>query len=431
MSIPLDRLYNFLDSINDHNLIIYRWYPHGSKKLNELTTLKRYGDNGTVYTLTNPIMICHDQEPLELDLISDEILNSCVLKWQTARNTNNTPSAEAIDFFKTQLNLRSAIDYDINVYDYVVLLHSEIGGNQLTQCQDWCVPVYYWSHALIARDWFRYANIDPLLKKYKTYTHDFLIYNRAWSGTREYRLKFSELIVNFQLDQFCKMGFSINDGQLDYRSYQFKNKNFCIDNYEIHNYFFNNTATSNASADYNAADYQSCAIEVVLETLFDDSKIHLTEKILRPIACGHPFILASTPGSLEYLRSYGFQTFEGLINEDYDQIIDPVARLTAIIKLMKNISIMSPDDKSTLIDNMNKIAKYNQDRFFSDDFQQHIIQEFKRNLDVGMEKMYQNRSGKYFKKKIKFITENKKSPWPALFSRQECAEIWKWLKRHN
>jgi hypothetical protein len=46
----------------------------------------------------------------------------------------------------------------------------------------------------------------------------------------------------------------------------------------------------------------------------------LTEKALRPIACGQPFILAATPGSLQYLRSYGFKTFSGYIDETYDTI---------------------------------------------------------------------------------------------------------------
>jgi hypothetical protein len=49
----------------------------------------------------------------------------------------------------------------------------------------------------------------------------------------------------------------------------------------------------------------------VAETVFD-TRIHLTEKTLRPIACGHPFILAAGPGSLKYLQTYGFRTFSPL-----------------------------------------------------------------------------------------------------------------------
>jgi hypothetical protein len=430
MSVPLDRLYNFLDSINDHNLIIYRWTPHGSKNIDHLLSLKNPGASPNLHYAIRPIMICHDQEPVELDQLSDKILDRCITQWKTSRSVTTDPPHDVMDFFKKQLNLR-LITGSFNAYDYIILLHSELKSQQVEQSQNWYVPVYYWSHALIARDWYRYAELDPVLQAPKKYTHDFLIYNRAWTGTREYRLKFSELIINSQLDQHCKMGFSVVDQGSDYRSHKFKNQNLQISNHNIQNYFFDNQTPSTASADYDSADYQSCAIEVVLETLFDDSRIHLTEKVLRPIACGHPFILVSTAGSLEYLRHYGFKTFQGLINEDYDQLLDPADRLVAIVKVMKDIAKMSSDDKDMLFQEMSKISKYNQDRFFSDDFQNYVIQEFKHNIDAGMKKMYQNRTGKYFREKIKFIADAGRRPWPALMSRQECAEIWKWIHKHN
>jgi hypothetical protein len=69
----------------------------------------------------------------------------------------------------------------------------------------------------------------------------------------------------------------------------------------------------------------------VLETLFDDHRWHLTEKSLRPIACGKPFVLMATPGSLQYLRQYGFKTFDGLIDETYDSIQNPKQRLQAVL----------------------------------------------------------------------------------------------------
>jgi hypothetical protein len=227
------------------------------------------------------------------------------------------------------------------------------------------------------------------------------------------------------------MGFSRLDTGNDYREHRFKNQNINISTRNLEDYFFNNQTTSAASADYSSEDYQTCGIEVVLETLFDDSRIHLTEKILRPIACAHPFILVSTPGSLKYLHRYGFKTFHDLIDESYDRIQDPVKRLQAIIELMTDISNMPTDDKKILFQKMSEIAKQNQERFFSEDFQSQVVQEFKQNLDQGMKKMYRHRTGSRFKEKIKFMFSIGQQPWPALFSRQECAEIWKWLKRHN
>ena len=429
MSVPLDQLYNFLDGISSHDLLIYRWYPHGSKKLEHLVPL--LGQNNVknfVQRSTCPVVICHDQEPLDLDSFAEEILKNTISMWESKHTISAPP--HVIDFFKQRQHLGHVLQ-PISTYDYTILLHSEQNSVQVDQCQTWYVPVYYWSHALIALDWFRYANIDPALSKPNTYTHDFLIYNRAWSGTREYRLTLAELIVNSQLQQHCKMGFSTTDQQVRYQDHQFKNQNLSITNNSLEDYFFNNTVSSSASADYVAADYRSCAIEVVLETLFDDSRNHLTEKILRPIACEQPFILVSTPGSLEYLRSYGFKTFGKLIDESYDLIKDPVDRLNAIVGVMQHIANMTVEHKTALFQKMSKITRHNQKRFFSAEFQNHVTQEFSRNFDAGMEKMYQNRTGKNFKDKLKMFARNNKRPWPELMSRQEIANMWKWIHKHN
>ena len=149
-------------------------------------------------------------------------------------------------------------------------------------------------------------------------------------------------------------------------------------------------ATGSYSADYNSTDYQMSAIEVVLETLFDDSRLHLTEKSLRPIACGQPFILAATHGSLEYLRNYGFETFSPWIDETYDTIENPAQRLKAIVQEMKRIANLSADEKTFLYAKLKDITIRNKKLFFSFEFLQHIVNEFKENLNVGIKKF--NRS---------------------------------------
>ena len=144
------------------------------------------------------------------------------------------------------------------------------------------------------------------------------------------------MILQNDLLSSTSITLSQQDNECHYRDYKFQNTEF-----QIHSdlsMFKSNESTSCASADYSQYDYIQSAIDVVLETLFDDTRIHLTEKILRPIACGKPFVLVSTPGSLQYLRDYGFETFGEYINENYDSIQDPLDRLKQIIKLMKDIS---------------------------------------------------------------------------------------------
>jgi hypothetical protein len=298
------------------------------------------------------------------------------------------------------------VDTTSNVYDQTLLCHSEQNSRDLELYQQHgFIGVYYWCHALLARDWYRYAELDPKLAvNFENITHDFLIYNRAWSGTREYRLTLAEMLVDNDLISFCKTTFSEIDNQLQYTQHKFINPNLAISRNDLHTIYLPNTHDATASADYNNKDYSVTAIEVVLETLFDDQRHHLTEKTLRPIACGHPFILAATPGSLQYLKQYGFETFDGLIDETYDTILDPQQRLDAIVQEIKRISHLSQDQKSELWIKLYAIAERNKILFFSDKWYNAIMTEFKDNFDLALNQL--TVSGKYQAKLDKIALNN-------------------------
>jgi len=297
--------------------------------------------------------------------------------------------------FLSKLHLQGlAYFLSISMFDKILILHSEKRSRQLKLYEsNNYVGVYYWSHAIIAADWFRYAPHDPLLTvNFGQIQKDFLIYNRAWSGTREYRLRFMHELVKQQLQSQCLTSFAIWDNHQNYLDYQFKNPEFEVDLAGLDQHFLPNTYDSNASADYNNTDYAQIGIEIVLETLFDDDRLHLTEKTLRPIACGRPFILMATAGSLQYLRDYGFKTFDGLIDETYDTISNPIERLQAVVNEMSKIAKLDQTKKLMLWDQLYKIAKFNQQLFFSTQWQQSIHQEFISNLSrsIGIVEQYKN-----------------------------------------
>lgn len=387
MSIPLDRLYNFVDSLCDHDVLIYRFFPHGSKKAEHLTPLHSHKPDWYL-NMTTPTMICHDQEPLKYDLYNESDF------WPF---WNKVVVSNAAIEIKKRMHLRSMTLYPFNAYDLTMLCHSEKNSKQLSIYQDnGFVGVYWWSHGIIAQDWFRFAQHDPLLIK-QDIKHDFLIYNRAWSGTREYRLKFVEELLNQDLLPYCKTTFSTTDNNVVYTDHQYSNPQFKIERIDIEHHIMPNNTNAESSADYVSTDYQTSAVEVVLETLFDDQRWHLTEKSLRPIACGRPFILAATPGSLQYLRSYGIKTFDGLIDESYDNIQDPVQRIEAIVKEMKRIAMLPQTQKKVLWNQLYEISKQNQVLFFSPDWNKTITQELKQNIDNALKIMQSNRTGKFWK----------------------------------
>lgn len=424
MSIPLDRHYHYLENICGDDIIIYHWYPHGSKKLENLTMLKDYTKlDLAALNLSLPVFF-HDQEPLSTEYYThDEIAR---MQEHCISRLRQGSMDHVQHLVRTLPPLRVATINPFTVYDKLILIHSERNSKELQKFEDTgFIGVYYWSHAIIARDWFRYAEHDTALKANNNFKYDFLIYNRAWAGTREYRLKFAEMLAESNLVSFCKTSFASMDNGINYNQHEFRNTDFALTNFDLESIFTENTAASCYSADYDNIDYTQCGIEVVLETLFDDHRNHLTEKSLRPIACNKPFILASTPLSLRYLRSYGFKTFDGLIDETYDTINDPWQRLQAIITELKRISCLSLTSKQELWKNLNAVAEYNQQWFFSSQFHNRVIDEFKTNLHQAIDIATKHQTGCYLRKLYDHPDMQHDSTW------SETRKILtKWLNDH-
>lgn len=374
---------------------MYHWSEHGSKKATDLMSynLPRSWQQMT----TTPQVICHDQEPLNFNNVKDS-WNKEYSNWLEQQEPNRQPlyqNKEIKDYLRPY-HLRSLIDFNfgVTVYDACVLVHSEQNSKDLELYKDnGFIPVYYWSHAIIARDWFRYAAVDPTIGQKQNITHTFLIYNRAWSGTREYRLKFAEQLVNCNLVNASKTAFSAVDDDGYYANHTVSNSDFKIERYDLESMFNKNNSPSWASAEYSADDYNLTLCEVVLETIFDDPRIHVTEKVLRPIACQQPFIVLAGPRTLEYLRNYGFRTFDGIINESYDTIDNSRQRMDTVIKEMQRISAFTDQERLDFIEKTREICEHNRRWFFSEDFFNLIVDEFKKNLDKGLTEIENYKTG--------------------------------------
>lgn len=393
MNIPLNQIYNFLDGLIDGGNIIYRFSPHGSRNLEDLTSLNTYPSTHQQW-INAVTVIMHDQEPLNFDFYNPKYLDTCIDTW--AQN-NLTGIVKSLEFSNIRNHLLSLnlgfIRYGTTLHDTSIICHSEKRSPEIEKYTAvGLTDVYWWSHAIIAQDWYRYAQNDPLLRCFPSpHTFDFNVYNRAWAGTREYRLKFADLVIENNLVASCNLTFNQVDADIHYTNHQYVNSNFVPKNNL--SMLPPNIASSADSASYSANDYQQCWFDVVLETLFDDPRLHLTEKILRPIACGKPFILAGTVGSLEYLKSYGFRTFGEFIDESYDLETDPVKRLEKIILLMKQIKSLSILEKQLLNTRLAGITEYNKNRFFSNNFSKYIIDEFTNNYTNAYEVCNKNKLG--------------------------------------
>lgn len=354
MTIPLDNLYHYIDDQFNGNALIYRFYPHGAKKQCNLWPLE---DIQAYDTIIKPVCICHDQEPLQFDLYSYS---------NQIDYLNSTVPLELHDHLK-----KHNLDFDTwaNIYQKKILLHSELKSTELDKYESsgLFAGAYYWSHAFIARDWYRYAKVDPKLCKQPNIDWLFNVYCRAWTGSRSYRLKFLEKLKQSPALFESRVRFSHYDNGEHYDQYTSATFDF-----------FENTADSNSSAGYDPEDIKSSLFDVVLETVVD--RIMLTEKVLRPIACGQPFILMAGAGSLKLLQSYGFRTFSQYIDESYDDIEDTDLRMQAVVDTMARARNM---DIKKFQDQLLAIAEYNKNHFFSDEFFEQISSELQQNLKIA------------------------------------------------
>jgi len=127
--------------------------------------------------------------------------------------------------------------------------------------------------------------------------------------------------------------------------------------------------------------WQKALWHVVNETVFYDSKLHLTEKIFKPVVCSRPFILVAAPGNLAYLRSYGFMTFSRWIDESYDDEPDYSKRLDMIAHEVQKLCALSPQQLNQMHQDMKETLNYNKQHFFGD-FKRIIIDEMVDNFDT-------------------------------------------------
>jgi hypothetical protein len=396
MNIPLDNLYDWIQGMLPAPAVIYLFYPHGKKNISNLT---KHTDSPMDWFDIPVIM--HDQEPLDYDfyinLSADEIIHNDLHKIPSQLVEYERRCAE----YCAKKNLAYVLYFAGVSYEKIILIHSEKNSKETARyLLENFLPVYYWSHAIIARDWYRFAQIDTRFNLCVEQSKTFLIYCRDWSHRREYRLKFVDLLIEHNLQEFCQISMSKNcsDG------YPYINHEFINSDFALHNNLDSipdNHFDSNESARYIPDDFNNTKISVVLETVFDDQRIHLTEKILRSIACAHPFLLAAGPGSLEYLRSYGFKTFDPWIDESYDQEPNSLLRLKKIVNSMKKINNLNHCDYLEI----KQIAKFNQQHFFSCDFEQQITQELQNNLNTAFDQIPKPRD-KFWRKLRNYIRKN-------------------------
>lgn len=116
--------------------------------------------------------------------------------------------------------------------------------------------------------------------------------------------------------------------------------------------------------------HQNSYFSVVTETIFykfnpSETFLHyfntlfLSEKIYKPFALKHPFILLGWPGALHMLRERGYKTFHPFINESYDLEYDDEKRFQMVVNEIKRLEKFTTEQWIEWQNNVKNIVEYN------------------------------------------------------------------------
>jgi len=245
-------------------------------------------------------------------------------------------------------------DVKLQPIEYVII-HSEYNSKDIKNLN--LRNIHWFSHAYLCSEF--YFKHYQKLKMVTDYTarpilHRWLCTNRLIDVPRDYRIKFLNLIDTSQgmyslLDK---------DPYTNRTSEEIYPGNKVLPNsFDVH---------ENHSAEIKINDltpWNTSFLHVVSETVWQD-KIHFTEKVFKPIVLHQPFVVLQAPGSLAYLRSYGFKTFGDWWDESYDTIEDPQQRMQAIADIVNAIGAKSLEELETLRMEMASVLEHNFRHFY-------------------------------------------------------------------
>ena len=221
--------------------------------------------------------------------------------------------------------------------------------------------LYYFFHGFAALDWFRgYYALNYTQPVAKEYEHDYQSFNRIVTGDRAYRKTFVDTLRQKDLLTKGAVSYGVTDDPV-------QEERLVIDHPQL---------PGSASADIPRGI--DAFWHIVTETVFYYDKLHLTEKTFKPIVSKQPFMLLAAPGNLAYLKSYGFKTFDSVIDESYDTIKDDNERINAVVAQMEWYCNLSPKEKSRVIERLTPIVEHNFQHFYGE-FKEIITDELLTN----------------------------------------------------
>jgi hypothetical protein len=285
-------------------------------------------------------------------------------------------------------NLDSFFLNDCNI---TILANSEISDDKKQFLKKWQIyDWYFFFHGFAALSWFK----DYKYLNFSHYSFDkvFICLNHLITNNRSYRLNLLSHLKEKNLLPYGHVSCPLLSRDLVKEEVTNFNSKLSSDaKKHIFRYLYPDSAPlildninyNDASSKINEQFMYDSLWNVVTETIFYEDKLHLTEKIFKPIVTKRPFILVSSSGNLNYIKSYGFKTFDRWIDESYDNERDHDRRISMIVAELEKLCKLPKHELIQMHLEMQEILEYNFNHFYGD-FKNIIIKELIDNFDSCM-----------------------------------------------
>lgn len=294
-------------------------------------------------------ILLHDQEPVHLDIhkpLFDDVV-------RRNRDLNNRQGSTHKAIVTSEYNS-----------EFVDQVCSQYG---------WQHYYYFW-HGWAALDWYRGYHRTFLMTptEEREIRKSFISPNRIIGGKRDHRVLLLYHIFKNGINNAwvsCPQICPYEEVPIDHIGARFR------DRYEDIEQVFKDAPVPLHFPNEDNHPMHSCWLSlfnevdetlayVVTETVFFGRRNHITEKTFKPICQQLPFVLASTAGSLEYLRRYGFKTFGNIWDESYDEEKDDLRRIEKIAALLKDLDSMTPRELNELYQAALPAVQHNYQHFY-------------------------------------------------------------------
>jgi hypothetical protein len=106
-------------------------------------------------------------------------------------------------------------------------------------------------------------------------------------------------------------------------------------------------------------NYTNAFCTVINEPFYAYPFALFSEKVINSMMLEKPFIIVGPSGTIKYLKSLGFETFDRWWSEDYDSISDHTQRLLEVLRLIDCINKIPIDEIRNLYREMGTVLKHN------------------------------------------------------------------------